>query len=85
MFNVTKGKIENTIVDNEFNLVWSFIMLRDTNTLLCGCGNGRFCLYNMKSKKYEIIINKLKGGICSLIDIDNNTFISSSSNKAITC
>ena len=76
--NVNKCMIEHRIKDVALGAVYCFIKLRDSNTILCGCGKGKFCLYDRKTKRYNITINNHDNSIHGLLSIDDKTFISCS-------
>ena len=47
--NIDKCVIENRIKDESIGDVRCFLKLKDNKTILCGCYNGIFCFYDMKT------------------------------------
>ena len=80
--NIDKCVIEKTIENQMFLFIYCFLKLRD-NTILCGCGNGIFCFYDMNAGQYKITFNNHKMFITDLLLIDNNTFLSTSGDETI--
>ena len=60
-----------------------YIKLRDNNTILCGCNKGIFCFYDMNTKQYKITKNNHHRAIIDLLLIDDNTFLSCSTDTTI--
>ena len=56
--------------------------MRD-NTILCGCGKGTFCFYDMNKEEYKTTKNNHNGAVFDLLLIDDKTFLSCSSDKTI--
>ena len=76
--NIDKCIIEKRIKDKSIKYVFCFLKLRDNNTILCGCDNGTFCFYDMNTEQYKITKNNHKSYITDLLLIDDNTFLSCS-------
>ena len=81
--NIDKWIIEKRIKDASIKYVDCFLKLRDNKTILCGCYNGIFCFYDMNTEQYKITKNNHKGYIFDLLLIDDNTFLSCSSDSTI--
>ena len=81
--NIDKCVIEKRIRDDSLDYVTCFLKLRDDNTILCGCRNGLFCFYDMKRDEYKLIKTNHKEFITDLLLIDDNTFLSCSTDKTI--
>ena len=81
--NIDKCVIENRIDDESLGYVNCFLKLRDNKTILCGCDNGIFCFYDMNTEQYKITKNNHKGYITDLLLIDDNTFLSCSTDTTI--
>ena len=62
--------------------LYCFLKLRD-NTILCGCGKGTFCFYDMNKEEYKTTKNNHNGDVFDLLLIDDKTFLSCSSDKSI--
>lgn len=77
ILNITKMKIEKTIKFNDCTTLNCFIKLRD-NIILCGTAAGRFLVYNMETKKSELIYNNHLEDVTNFINIDEHTFMSCS-------
>ena len=77
--NISNDIIEHQIENDKLDNVRSFLKLRDGN-ILCGCGNGLICLYDIKlntlSFREEEIHNE---AVYCLLNINKNQFISSGS------
>lgn len=78
LINSLTFQIEKSIEDNRVGIIWSLIELRDNN-ILCGDSEGRFFLYNIGSNTVNIKDNAHEGGISSLMNINDHTFLSGSS------
>ena len=52
--NIDKCVVEKTIEDESLGFVNCFLKLRDNNTILCGCGSGQLCYYDLITEKYSI-------------------------------
>ena len=96
--NIDKCIIEKRIKDesleslglfNVFQMFMSlghvdcFLKLRDNKTILCGCGNGIFCFYDMNTEQYKIPNNNHNDSINDILLIDDNTFLSCSWDNTI--
>ena len=81
--NIDKCIIEKRIEDKSIGYVYCFRKLRDNKTILCGCYNGIFCLYDMNTKQYKITKNNHNHHISDLLLIDDNTFLSCSMDDTI--
>ena len=77
ILNIGKYVIEKTIIDISLGTVNCFLKLRDNNTILCGCSNKTFCLYDMDTGQYKTSLDNHKDYfITDFLRIDDNTFIS---------
>ena len=76
--NIDNCVIEKRINDKSIEYVACFLKLRDNKTILCGCDNGIFCFYDMKTEQYKITKNNHDNVITDLLLIDDNTFLSCS-------
>ena len=81
--NIDKCVIEKTIKDESIKYVACFLKLRDNKTILCGCYNGIFCFYDMNTKQYKITNDNHDRAIYDLLLIDDNTFLSCSTDTTI--
>ena len=81
--NIDKCLIEKTMIDQSLSDVKCFLKLRDNKTILCGCGGGHFCFYDMKKEKYTTTQDNHKEHIYDLLQINDNTFISCSWDNTI--
>ena len=81
--NIDKCVIEKKIEDESFGFVNCFLKLRDNYTILCGCSDGIFCLYDMNTEEYKITKNNHNSAIYDILMIDDNTFLSCSQDKTI--
>ena len=84
--NIDKCVIEKRIKDKSLGYVFCFLKFRDNKTILCGCGrrdNGTFCFYDMKTEQYKITKNNHNRVITDLLLIDDNTFLSCSTDTTI--
>ena len=81
--NIDKCVIEKRIKDESLGFVYCFLKLRDNKTILCGCGYGRFCFYDMNTEQYKITNDNHCYAISDLLLIDDNTFLSCSSDTTI--
>ena len=81
--NIDKCIIENRIEDKSIGYVRCFLKLRDNKTILCGCKYGKFCFYDMNTKQYKITNNHHHRIINDLLLIDDNTFLSCSTDTTI--
>ena len=76
--NIDKCVIEKIIIEDEsIGAVKCFLKLRDNKTILCGCDNGIFCFYDMKTEQYKITNDNHCYAITDLLLIDDNTFLCS--------
>ena len=81
--NIDKCVIEKIIEDESFEGVGCFLKLRDNKTILCGCDNGIFCFYDMNTEQYKITKNNYHNAISDVLLIDDNTFLSCSTDTTI--
>ena len=84
--NIDKCIIEKIIKDESIGLgnVDCFLKLRDNKTILRGCDIGIFCFYDKNTKQYKITHdNHHHSAITDLLLIDDNTFLSCSTDKTI--
>ena len=82
IINIDKCIIEKTIKDESIRYVYSFLKLKDDNTILCGSDKGTFLLYDMKKKKYSIILTYQLNNISDLISFDDKHFLLCSSKES---
>ena len=76
--NISNDIIEHQIENDELDSVYSFIQLRDGN-ILCGCGNGLICLYDIKLNTLSFRDKKIHDKpVYCLLNINKYQFISSS-------
>ena len=83
IINIDKCVIEKEIRDEALGLVRCFLMLRDNRTILCGCGKGKMCFYNIVTQEYKITVDNHKNYINDLVAIDAHHFLSCSNDKTI--
>ena len=83
ILNIDKCIIERIIYDKSIGYVFCFLKLRDNKTILCGCNNGIFCFYDMNTKRSKKTKNNHNDAITDLLLIDDNTFLSCSSDNTI--
>ena len=76
--NIDTYVVEKKITDKQLGYVNCFLNFRDSNTILCGCGIGQFCLYDIIKEQYSITDNNQSTQINDLILIDDCHFISCS-------
>ena len=81
--NIDKCIIEKRIKDKSLGSVYCFLKLRDNKTILCGCYKGRFCFYDMNTEQYKITNDNHHIAINDLLLIDDNTFLSCSTDTTI--
>ena len=81
--NIDKCIIEKRINVKSLGFVHCFLKLRDNKTILCGCKYGIFCFYDMKTEQYKITKNNHNDAITDLLLIDDNTFLSCSTDTTI--
>ena len=81
--NIDKCVIEKRIKDKSLGYVDCFLKFRDNKTILCGCDDGIFCFYDMNTKRYKITKNNHNDAITDLLLIDDNTFLSCSTDTTI--
>ena len=82
--NIDKCIIEKRIEDKSLGyFVDCFLKLRDNKTILCGCYNGLFCFYDMNREQYKITNDNHHRAINDLLLIDDNTFLSCSTDTTI--
>lgn len=75
IINLNNMIIESTIKDPKLDFVFSFLKLND-NHILCGCSDGKYCLFNINTQEYHIYKTTCSDGIIGLILINNHTFVS---------
>ena len=51
--------------------------------ILCGCGEGTFCVYNLSKGSYEMIQSEHTDSINNIIKLDDNTIVSCSSDNTL--
>ena len=76
--NIDSYVIEKTIKNNELGYVHCFLKFRNSNTILCGCGKGIFCCYDIITEEYKISYNNHSFQINDMLLIDECHFISCS-------
>ena len=81
--NIDKCVIEKRIKDESLGNVFCFLKFRNNKTILCGCDNGIFCFYDMKTEQYKITKNNHNYYITDLLFKDDNTFLSCSLDDTI--
>ena len=81
--NIYKCIIEKRIDDESLGYVDCFLKLRDNKTILCGCRYGIFCFYDMNTEQYKITYDNHHSVINALLLIDDNTFLSCSTDTTI--
>ena len=81
--NIDKCIIENRIEDKSIKYVFCFLKFRDNKTILCGCDNQIFCFYDMKTEQYKITNDNHNYYINDILLIDDNTFLSCSTDYTI--
>ena len=81
--NIDKCIIEKGIRDLSFNRVKCFLKLRDNKTILCGCGKGIYCFYDMNTEEYKTIKKNYNNTIKALLMIDDDTFLSCTDDNTI--
>ena len=81
--NIDKCIVENEYRNMSLGAMNCFIKLRDEKTILCGCGGGIFCFYDIETKKVKIIKTSHNEEVFDLLLVDNETFLSCSKDKTI--
>ena len=81
--NIDKCVVEKTIEDESLGFVYCFLKLRDNNTILCGCGSGQLCYYDLITEKYSISKNNHQELILDLLVINDKSFLSCSDDSVI--
>ena len=81
--NIDKCVVEKTIKDESLGFVSCFLKLRDNNTILCGCGSGQLCYYDLITEKYSISKNNHQKDIADLLLVNNKSFLSCSFDSVI--
>ena len=81
--NIDKCVIEKRINVKSIGYVHCFLKLRDNKTILCGDYKGIFCFYDMNTKQYKITNDNNHRGINDILLIDDNTFLSCSTDTTI--
>ena len=81
--NIDKCVVEKTIEDESLGFVNCFLKLRDNNTILCGCGSGQLCYYDLITGKYSISKNNHEKDIADLLLVNNKSFLSCSFDSVI--
>ena len=72
--------IEKTVEDESLG---SVLKLKDNTTILGDCENGTLFFYDMGNEQYKITKNNHTERINALLFIDDNTFLSCSSDNTI--
>ena len=81
LVNITKCLIEK--IENLSEYVLCFIKHNDNTRLICGCDDGKICVYNMNTKEYCIIQTDHTDTIPDIKRLNENTLISCSWEKTI--
>lgn len=84
IINIDKCIIEDKFTDENHYDIFSFLKLRDINTILMGYDYGCFCAYDLKEKKCSYI--ESLGNFSSsktIVSIDESTFVSCLDNEEI--
>ena len=81
--NMDKCEIEKKIKRDIPIGIHCFVKLRDNKTIVWGCDGGIFCFYDMNTGKWKIKEKNHENTINDLLMIDDNTFISCSSDNTI--
>ena len=81
--NIDKCVVEKRIEDESLGFVSCFLKLRDNNTILCGCGSGQLCYYDLITGKYSISKNNHQKDIVDLLLVNNKSFLSCSFDSEI--
>ena len=81
--NIDKCVVEKTINDESLGFVNCFLKLRDNNTILCGCGSGQLCYYDLITGKYSISKNNHEKSIVDLLLVNDKSFLSCSDDSLI--
>ena len=81
--NIDKCVVEKTIKDESLGFVNCFLKLRDNNTILCGCGSGQLCYYDLITGKYSISKNNHQKYIYDLLLVNDKSFLSCSFDSEI--
>ena len=81
--NLINYTVEYKNERSDFGFVNCFEEVR-YNILICGCGDGRMCFYDLENKKITFIQQQEhKGDITALVKMDNNLFASCSEDSYI--
>ena len=81
--NISINIIEQQIIDENLNFVYSLIQLRDGN-VICGFLNGEICLYDINLNTFSYKDEPIHDNSVSyLLNINKHTFISCSFDKTI--
>ena len=81
--NIDKCVVEKKIKDESLGFVNCFLKLRDNNTILCGCGSGQLCYYDLITEKYSISKNNHEEDIDDLLLVNDKSFLSCSDDSEI--
>ena len=81
--NIDKCVKEQTVSSESLGFVACFLKLRDNNTILCGCGSGQLCYYDLITEKYSISKNNHQKDIDALLVINDKSFLSCSDDSLI--
>ena len=81
--NIDKCIIEDELKDEDLGYVTCFLKLRDNYSIICGCDEGKFCVYDIFSREHFTIPDKHDKDITDLIRIDDDTFVSCSFDSTI--
>ena len=84
MINKDTFIIEKVFI-NEINLIGRIRAILELNSdnILCGCSEGRICLYHIKENTIEIQNKCHAKNVSSLLRIDNTHFLSGSWDNSI--
>ena len=77
LLNSSTFQLEKAVEDKITGTVWSMIELRGGNVLF-GTSEGKLCLYDVKNNSIKIQADSIDGGVSSLMNLDDSTFLSGS-------
>ena len=77
LLNSNTFRLEKAVEDKITGTVWSMIELKGGNVLF-GTSEGKLCLYDVKKNAIKIQADSIDGGVSSLMNLNENTFLSGS-------